>query len=208
MAPIDEEILGVLTQRVRVLSIDHVSELAGGAEQKGRLAAARRIARLERSGWVITCIGLAHPELPLLAPIATWRPQEAIPDLGAASYQLRKRWTSPPKPTRCVAASAKAGAFFGGSGGRLPRTSELSHDLCLARVFLRLRQVDFRRSNRWLSEAELYKQGEGRGDKLPDALIVTRAEKTAIEFGGSYSAAKLKAFHEFCWARGWAYEVW
>ncbi len=208
MKPADEDILKILTHRVRVLSVEQLSEIYGAAGQKGQLAARRRVARLERDGWIIPGFGLAQPELSLAAPVFTWRLQSPAPNFEAVSYQLRKRWTLPPRPTHYAAASAKAGTFFGGSGGRLPRTSELTHDICLARVFLRLRAADPKRAERWVSEARLFEEGEGRGDRLPDALIVTRREKIVVEFGGSYTAKKLKSFHDFCVAKTWGYEVW
>jgi hypothetical protein len=68
--------------------------------------------------------------------------------------------------------------------------------------------MDPSRAKRWISEAKLYEQGEGIGDRLPDALIVTRREKTVIEFGGSYGAAKLREFHAFCVGKQWSYQVW
>jgi hypothetical protein len=107
-----------------------------------------------------------------------------------------------------VIATQRAGNRFAGSGGRAPRASETTHDLCLAAVYLRLMATDPGRAKRWISEATLYERGEGRNGRLPDAAIVTRGGKTIVEFGGAYSAVKVKEFHGFCAERGWGYELW
>lgn len=205
---IDELLIEMLTTRIRVLSIDQVRDVAGGRGIKGRAAALRRVKRLESKGWVLVLNGLAHPELPLGRPVITWTPGETAPPFGPASYQLRSRWTLPPRLTQVVVASSVAGSFFGGAGGRVPRTSELTHDLALARIFIRLQKSDPKRASCWASEASLFERGEGRGDKLPDAMIKTRGGKVAVEFGGAYRPQKLREFHEYCSGRNLAYEIW
>ncbi|MBK8913001.1 MAG: hypothetical protein IPM64_00110 [Phycisphaerales bacterium] len=204
----DQEILEILTRRVRVLSLSQVAATWWPQTPNGQDLAKARLKELERLGLIRQLYLLARPEPPLNSPIVTWKPGAIEPSFGAVAYQLRSRWTRPARRVLSAIATERAGIRFAGTGGRTPRASEATHDLCLATVYLRLRTTDSRRARRWVSEAALYEQGEGRDDRLPDAVIVTRSGKTAIEFGGAYPPAKVAAFHAFCAQRGWGYELW
>jgi hypothetical protein len=66
-----------------------------------------------------------------------------------------------------------------------------------------------KRVKKWVSEAELYATGWGRGEKLPDALIRGRRGKhTVIELAGEYSTAKLRDIHSEYERRRLTYELW
>lgn len=204
----DEVILDTLTRRVRVLSLAQVARVWWGS-RKGSVAQAKnRLRELEGQGWVEVFSILARPEPPLDSPVTAWTEGGSEPDFGAVSYRLRSRWTEPARHTVAVIASERAGSRFGGAGGRRPRASEGTHDLCLAAVYLRLLATEPKRAARWISEAKLFESGEGRNGRLPDAAIVTRAGKTVIEFGGAYPPTKIAEFHRFCADRGWGYELW
>lgn len=143
-----------------------------------------------------------------------WQPGDELPDFISLSAALR----SMPLPAQrmdYVFATQRAANLTGGFGGRGPRTSEISHDLSLARVYLQMREHQPERAQHWVSEAAIADQVLTRsrnrrtGQKLPDAMLIERRQKTAIEYGGtSYSAQKLQAFHVFCDEQGWAYELW
>ena len=49
-----------------------------------------------------------------------------------------------------------------------------------------------------------------RGEKVPDAFLLNREGQpiNVIEFGGSYDADRLQAFHNDCLDRALAYEIW
>lgn len=167
-----------------------------------------RLKLLEAEGLVMQARVMAHPLIALEAPLVVWKQRSPVPDFGPISYRLKSRWNQTLKLTPIVAASKIAGNWLGGHGGRLPRTSEASHDLCLAQVYLQLLSGQPERAKKWVSEAELYHRGGGRNQKLPDAVVWGRGVKTAIEFGGAYSKKKLEDFHAYCEENGFAYEIW
>lgn len=203
----DEAILDTLTRRVRVLSVAQVAS-TWWSGSPGIAAAKSRLRVLEGQGWLLLVGLLARPLPSLETPVVTWSPGDREPDFGAVSYRLRSRWNQPACRILAVVATDQAGSRHAGKGGRVPRASEATHDLCLSAVYLRMLEMNPKRARRWISEAMLYERGEGRDSRLPDAAIVTRAGTTAIEFGGAYAPAKVADFHGFCADRGWEYELW
>lgn len=208
LTPRDREILDVLTLRVRVLSLAQIGRTWWPGSRDSVVLARRRLKELERDGLTEVLSLTTHPEIPLEAPLACWNPKEPAPDFGQLSHKLKSRWTMAPEEVAAAIATREAGHWFGGSGGRAPRTSEATHDLHLGALFLKVRAQDLALAAAWRSEATLYGAGEGRGDRLPDAMIVRRSGKRVIEFGGAYSKSKLIEFHEFCERRSLPYEVW
>lgn len=204
----DEGILDTLTQRVRVLSIGQIVRTWWPEQRRGEESAASRLQALADAGFIMRIVEWAHPELSLDAPALIWRPGEEVPNLGQVSYRLRSRWTGAPRATTAFIATRLAGSTFGGNGGRRPRPSEMTHDLHLAAVFLRLLSKQPRTAQSWISEAAQYAKGAGRHERLPDALVRDRNGTTVIEFGGAYSKRKLMEFHEFCVERSLSYELW
>jgi len=201
----DNEIFQILTHRVRVLSLE---QIASKWWRGNRASARRRLLELAAEDLLRITTAMALPSPALDAPSAIWRPGEPEPDFGALSYRLRSRWKDSLRRTTIATATERAVARFGGFAARMPRASELSHDIALAEVYIGMERGNPKRASAWRSEAELYARGEGDHDKLPDAMIVSRSEKTVIEFGGAYPKAKLLELHKFCVARQWAYEVW
>lgn len=204
----DEAILDTLTRRVRVLGLCQVAETWWTNSARKSEEARSRLKQLEERGLVQFLNLLARPVPVLSLPLCIWKPGDPKPEFGAVSYRLRSRWTLPVRSVSGVMATAQAGNRFAGKGGRPPRASEATHDLCLAAVYLGMRTANPKRAQRWISEAMLFERGLGRGDRLPDAAIVTRNGTTAIEFGGAYPTAKVAEFHEFCAEQEWGYELW
>lgn len=204
----DEEILDTLTRRVRVLGLSQVAETWWNDSARKFDEAKGRLKQLERRGLVQFLNLLARPVPVLSSPLCVWKPGDPEPEFGAVSYRLRSRWIHPVRSVPGVMATAEAGIRFAGKGGRPPRASEATHDLCLAAVYLGMRIAEPTRAKRWISEAMLFERGLGRDDRLPDAAIVTRSGTTAIEFGGAYAAPKVSEFHRFCAEHDWGYELW
>jgi len=152
---------------------------------------------------------LARPTLILGGPLVQWLPGDELPDFGAVAYRLRRRWREAVEPTEIVVATRKAKRRFGGFGGeRWPRPSEISHDVSLAGVYLWYRAYKPEEAECWIGEAQLYTEGWGMGERLPDALIRRNDGdiERVVEFGGSYRKQKLEAFHrEMC---EFPYEIW
>jgi hypothetical protein len=107
-----------------------------------------------------------------------------------------------------VIATKASGVYYGGSGGRWPRPSEVSHDIAVAELYLLWLVASPTLAATWVSEAELRRRGFGDKTRLPDAMIDRDGTETVIEIGGSYSAAKLKEFHDWCGSEGLPYEIW
>ena len=211
LTPRDHDILDTLTLRVRVLTLDQVVRTWWTGYAHGRQSALRRLRELECEGKIDLFEMLAHPELPLVAPVVAWRPRDPEPDFDKVAYRLAVRWNLPPVWHVALIASRKMGLHYGGWGGRHPRPTERTHDLHMAALYLLKRAANPAVQLHWKSEEKLREQrkGENRAGKqhLPDA-IVTRPKRTAVEFGGAYKVDKLRSFHYYCQRIGLPYEMW
>jgi len=204
----DREILTVLTRRTRVLAEMQLARQWWSHAANPTASARKSLQRLLEAGLLQEGIGMAHPVLAMAAPVLSWSPGQSTPDTQAGSYRLQSRWTLAPENTRWYAATESAASLTGGFGGRAPRASELTHDIHLAELYLRLLTQDSTRAASWTSEADLFKIGLGRNQRLPDAIVRSGDSWLVIEFGGAYPAAKLREFHVFCEHHGLAYEIW
>jgi hypothetical protein len=205
----DDDICRILTHKVRVLSLPQIAA-TWFASAAGPLRAARKcVAALQEAGLVTVATLVVHPPVAVPAPLVTWSPGDAEPNLGSLAYRLERRWPLAPVPTSLVTATRKAAARYGGHGGRQSRRSEASHDLSLAGLYLHMRMRSSLRAQAWVSEAALLAEGWGRRQPLPDALLrFARGRQIAVEFAGTYPKHRLKRFHAFCARRGLTYEVW
>ena len=202
----DLEILEVLSRRVRMLSLDQVGKTWWGSTRHATANASRRLAELERRGLVTRMQAMAH-ELPELAEaLFVWRPGRAAPDFAGLAYQLESRWSSPLRPTVLVSATRSAAAWLGGEGGRRPRQSEISHDLGLASLYLRLRLGEPERAAAWVPE-DLFVPDELDGF-IPDAIVREGEKPTLIEFAGAYKKERLQKLHASCERAALPYELW
>lgn len=197
----DEEILDTLSCRVRILALRQVTD--GWWNGNLTTSARSRLRVLERRGWIDAYTVMVHPFLPIKTPVFTWSPGKSFPPYRSLSYQITRRWNQDPVRMNVFVASAKAARSYGGRGGRLPRNSELSHDIHLAQVFLTKWKEEGMDPELWQSEELFHTQD--RHIKRPDAFI--RPNK-AIEMGGQYGPDKLKIFHALCEENGWEYEIW
>lgn len=208
LSPRDRELLDTLVRRVRVLTLEQIARTWFAHTVTPRRHADIRLARLERAGLIYRDSMIAHPELLLDAPMAVWNPGDAPPALRRISRLAASRWFAPARTQKLVVASRMAGTWLGGRGGRWPRPSELSHDISLAGVFLRLRAQQPELVMAWISEDLLGRAGFRGEDRRPDALIVTPEVRMAVELAGVYRVQKLLDFHEFCEQHGLAYQIW
>ena len=203
----DEEILDALTLRVRFLSVAQIARTWWGATRQAEATATARLKRLAQAGLLERFRVMAHPELALIAPVIVWQPGAAVPNFGAAAYQLQSRWTQTVISMAAVLATKGAGHRFGGRGGRFPRQSEQTHDLHLGALFLVYRQRFPALFPYWISEERL-REEKSYGEKLPDALLRPPEGERVLEFGGAYSKDKLKRFHAHCAEKRLPYELW
>ena len=205
----DRDILDVLSHRLRVLSLPQIARTWWPKSTHGVADADRRVSVLETAGLLVSRGYMVHPELELTAPLASWRPGLSPPRFPAIAHAAARRWNEPIQTTRLVAVTLAAARALGGHGGRLPRTSEASHDMHLAAVYLWMRYRLPTRTDSWRAEASLYERRRPSSTgKIPDAMVRDGHSRTAIEMVGSYPPEKLRAFHAYCAEHKLGYELW
>lgn len=204
----DRDVIETLTHRVRVLTLEQIARTWFSDGSHPRSNASRRMQVLERADQLARSTIMARPQLTMDAPVLRWFPGQAAPAFEKLAYGLVSRWTLPATPTTIFIATRSAGIRSGGFGGRRPRRSEATHDVCLAGVYLRLLEIEPLVAQTWVAETKLRHRGFGDNAMLPDAIVERGGRQLVIEFGGAYSAAKLKLFHEFCMGRNLPYELW
>lgn len=208
LSPRDRELLEALTRHVRVLSVEQIAAHWFTPTANPKRAASRRLRALEARGMIEMFSMAARPITAPSRPLIRWESGNGQPDFGDLARTLAQRWTQPAIPTACIIASAPAGTWLGGDGGRRPRRSEISHDLLLGAIHLNWRRVNREPDAEWISESRLRRLGFGDQTRLPDAIVDICGARHVVEIGGEYSAAKLLEFHEFCVEQGLSYELW
>jgi len=203
----DRELLLALAQRVRLFAQRQVAD----GFWNGELAnARRRLKRLQQAGLVTKVTVHARSLPPLDAPLFSWRPDDAAPDGGAIAYRCQQRWKSRAvRPTSAWTISEAGARAFGGIGrSELKHSTQATHDLGVAAVWLRLRQVAPQWATAWRGEDVM--ADTRRGEKLPDGFIVNDQGQVVwiIEFAGAYDAQRINAVHEDCVVRHLPYQLW
>ncbi len=207
----DREILSTVAERVRVITAEQSARAWWSTTQNPRALALRRMSQLLRSGHLDMVERLTRPETALDGPLADWRPGRPQPDLTRVSTFARRRSQGQPRLTRLYSASKATATRLAGARIRPVRSSETTHDVQLAGVYLLMRDTQPRRASQWAGEwlvPELLRARRSAAEKLPDAVLVSGPRVTAIEYVGTYSTRKLEGFHAFCEERDYAYELW
>jgi hypothetical protein len=203
-----EEIVLSLATKIRVLTLNQAVPSWWGSSPAARATGKRHLDSLVAQDALLRLVLRAHPELPLAEPVWTWKPGEPEPPFGVISYQLRKRWTRPLVPTSVYVASTQSARRYAGSGGRLAHPLQVTHDLHVSAIYLRLLLTDPPQAQRWVSEDVLAPLL--RRKKIPDAELRDQEGRTTkvIEFGGSYPPERIRLVHEDCERRQVPYELW
>lgn len=204
----DEQILSALTRKVRLLSLEQIAG-AWWDRSKDPLADARhRLAALERRGLIEPHSVLTRQMVTLKGPLFAWNPGDAAPDAESVSYRLQSRWDTAAEPTTVYIATARYCRLVGVEGGAIKHPFQVTHDLHVAAIYLRLADEAPTLAEGWVGEELL--ASERIGQKLPDALIRDPAgrDRLVIEFGGSYDARRVGEFHADCAARKLPYQLW
>lgn len=203
----DRELLQALAQRVRLFSQRQVADHLWNGDLAN---ARRRLKRLQQAGLITKVTVQARSLPPLDAPLFSWRPDDAEPDCGAIAYRCQQRWKSRAvRPTSAWIISETGGRAFGGvDRNELKHSTQATHDLGVAAVWLRLRQVAPQWASAWRGEDVM--ADIRRGEKLPDGFIVNEQGHVVwiIEFAGSYDAERVRAVHQDCAARDLPYQLW
>ena len=203
----DREIVLALVQKVRMLSQRQLARYWWAGDMSN---VRKRMQRLADASWVSRCRVLARPTPELVEPLLSWTRSEATPDFGAVAYRTQQRWRH--RPTRmCTVwiASEQSSRLYGGEHrGSLHNPLQATHDLGVAEVWLRLREVSPVWADAWRSEDQM--AHTRRGEKIPDAFIVDERDQVVwvIEFAGAYDAQRIRDFHDDCANRGLGYQLW
>lgn len=144
-----------------------------------------------------------------------WAPGMPVPEFGALAWELAKRWERiEPEPVTFFSASTRAAKHYGGVIEHpLKSPAQISHDLALGHLFLKLAHLSPLLASAWVPEAVIARS-RGHGEKVFDAYIVDSTATPALGIdvaGASYAAsngARLRELHEDSAARGIPYEIW
>ncbi len=204
----DVDSLAVLTGKVGKLTLDQYASTWFGELKHPRQSAANKLRQFREHDLVSTVTATIHPTLSLAGPVFTWAPGVDAPNAERLSWILRSRWTKPPKRTTVIVPTRKAAGLVGGNAVHPPRSRALLHDIHVSAIYLLMRERNRNIADGWLHESTLYGNGFGKnGLPLPDAVI-DLDQPTFIDFGGSYSAAKVRKLHRGYAAQGMAYQLW
>ena len=170
----DAAIVQALVLKVRLLSQRQVVDSWWNADVAN---SRRRMGRLVEQQLVQRTTVLARPAPVMEAPLVNWKPGDTSPNFGQVAYRCQERWRM--RPARlCVVwfATNRASQIYGGpERGELKHPSQATHDLGVAAVWLRLRQVAPAWAASWKGEDLLAHTRVG--EKLPDAFIVDQSEE-------------------------------
>jgi hypothetical protein len=104
----DTEILEILTQKIRVLTCGQIARTFWPDTKSPEDGAKARLVLLAAADFVLLRRALAHPELHLVEPVASWRVGNVTPEFGPVSYKLQRRWSRPPVLTLIASATRRA----------------------------------------------------------------------------------------------------
>lgn len=201
----DQLVLAGLGQYVRLLGQRQLADAFWGDDIAN---ARRRLRKYVEMGWIERHTLLARPLPEMLAPVVQWQPGQAEPDAGEVSFRLQSRWRYAALRSTVVYTPTKALVeHFGGSLKR-PLAAQASHDLGVAAIWLWYCQNRSEYVQAWLGEDSL--QDFTRGDSVPDAVLKDdrRQAMVWIEFGGDYSAQRIRAFHDSAAGQSVPYQIW
>jgi hypothetical protein len=194
-----DQVVDVLATKVRVMVLEQIAETWFADAVRPQEAARAGLRQAEREGLLATTWEMAHPRIPLLAPLYRYRADEKTPepDFGRLSWQARRRFRKPLTRMLVARGTTKAKRAFGrGDCRRSQRPSDRNHDLHVTELFLRFRRDG--RGELWKGEDELL------GTIRPDAMM----GEIAIDFIGQYSKSKLAALHRQYIDEFLAFELW
>jgi hypothetical protein len=205
----DREIVSALSARVKLLAFEDIVRRWWPPSSSALTNARRRLSALVEEGLLVRERAYARPKLPLVDPVFRWKPGDASPAFGELSWKLQSRWKQDPREVTVYLATRRAAAIFGGKAdGRIKNLSQVTHDVHLGAIYLKLCVEAPTLAAGWIGEGVLAPSRERQ--KLPDAILHDRdgRPRLVVEFGGAYPTDRVQAFHEDCARRELAYEIW
>jgi hypothetical protein len=198
-------VIRALALQVRLVTAEQLAKgwFAGFVDAAAR--AETLIGRLRKASFIDRIVSEAHPLLEQVRPLFSWKVGTAHPEdreILAVAEQSRARWRLPHVPVEVFRAGKRACRAFGAFvDARRIKHCEVTHDLHLTEVFIDYRRRRPRLAAQWLGEGAFPKLGLSiLGMKDPDAYLLDSCGVglRVIEYGGSYEAEHLRAFHRHC----------
>jgi hypothetical protein len=206
----DETILRMLARKVRLISVPQLAASFWTNTTAGQAHARRRLATLTSQRLIVRRKVLARGLPELVVPVVCWQPGAKRPDFGPIAWNLQNRWKKPPRVITIIMASRRACQLFGGRGrGRIRHSFQVTHDLGVTAMYLRLLNAAPEQAALWIGEDLL--SPHYRKNTLPDAVLAEHPRARpllALEFGGAYDKRRLTQFHRHCQRQDLSYEVW
>lgn len=189
----DRLALDFLARRVRFLSFVQLGRIVAPEARDFARAGKLWAERFQRARLVECFTVMArNPSMPTC--LAEYQMGGSVPDFQALARTLKARAEgSDAQAMEVVRLGVDSQKLFSTKQPRLPRRSEVSHDLQLSEVALALEERG--EVEEWWSEAELVARQAYQG-VVPDAEARLKDGRVVvIECGGSYSRGKLARFH-------------
>ncbi len=203
----ERQIIRVLAESVRAMTTDQISTHWWTDTRWGRSRAKACLKALEASGWIHLQKALVRQIHRPMAPLIEWQPGDAEPALADIARALHQRAISDARFVTVAYAAKRAVAFFGSGPAPSIKLTQLTHDLNVTELYLRV----FRCGDdgmQWRSEDRLPMDWPMR--ERPDAVLVDDAGQTvlAIEYGGDYPVSRLHELHTGFAKANLSYQLW
>ena len=168
--------------------------------------------RLTKPGFVRTrTTALTFVEV--CSPLAGWHRGDGDPDYQALAWRLEDRWRKARSRRVTICWATEKGARLVGGVADFPtHASQVEHDLGTAGILTRLWETEPHVAAKWVGEMILRRTCGSHADwlkKVPDGAVMDRdAPRELHEFGGQYSAQRIRRFHEHCRRHHLTYRLW
>jgi len=201
----DVTVLRALSLQVRLFGQRQLAD----ALWAGDIAnARRRLRRFVEMGLLQRNVVMARPLPELLSPVCAWQPGMETPNVSQIAFHLQSRWRYQALRSTVVFLPTEITVNHFGGRHKAVMSTQVSHDLGVAEVWLWFCCNHSSYSKAWRGE-NLISDSEP-GQSLPDAILVDSNDEPAmlIEFGGDYEANRIAAFHDDAVLRGLPYQIW
>jgi len=205
-------VLHELTWSVRVLTAEQLRRML--VARHGPSVSTRSLTRSLRAEDLVSSTRVAVAFYEASERIASRSLGQTVPNLGALAWQLEKRWRNVcSRRVTIFWATQRAARLFGGVANFDRHASQLEHDLGTASILVRYHESYPELADRWVGEDILrrdFAPHHRSMSKIPDAAVVLKNRIVrVIEFGGQYSARRLRRFDaHFHNKHSIPYDVW
>jgi hypothetical protein len=191
-------VLFLLTWQLRVVTTDQLQRILT-ARFGLTTSAARTVRPLVREG-LLNSARTAATFVESTSPLFVWTYGDKSPDPTALAWQLEKRWRQAQTRTVTICWSTRRAAqLLGGMAPFRGHAGQLEHDLGTASILTTFYETDPDSAAAWVGEDILrrdYSDGNPALKKNPDGAFVADDQiRQVIEFGGQYSARRIRRFH-------------